>query len=58
MFETVFHLLIILIVLGALFWAIGFLPIPAPFTPVRWVLYLLVVLIAFMVLLPYLGVRV
>ncbi len=53
--DTLIHLLVVIIVLCALFWVVQQVPVPAPYTPVKWVLLLIVVVIALYALLPFLG---
>jgi hypothetical protein len=55
--ELLIHLLVVVIVIACLFWVISHVPIPAPYTPVTWILYLIVVVIALAALLPFLGVN-
>ena len=53
--ELLIHLLVVVIVLCILFWVASQAPIPADAQPVRWVIYAILLVIALVVLLPFLG---
>jgi hypothetical protein len=56
--NELIHLLIIVIVLCVIAWVINQAPIPPPYTPIRWVLYVILLFIALFALLPFLGLSV
>lgn len=53
--SELLHLLVVVIVICVLVWLASQAPLPENLAPVRWVLYALIVVIALVALLPFLG---
>jgi hypothetical protein len=53
MIAVLIHILIVIVILGALWWALSYLPLPAPFDQIaRFIVVLIFVLILIYLLLP------